>query len=130
MPILKEAGKQLIKIYRGEGRRHSELKGKGFGNDKTFGRWFSTKKETAEDFAKDFQKLDEFPKGSKLKSVDITEEDLKIGNKVAKKLAPNCVGADCNVILPKKYLDKIDVEEFKLGGIIKGFPKLTKRGWK
>ena len=130
MPILKEAGKQLIKIYRGEGRRHSELKGKGFGNDKTFGRWFSTKKETAEDFAKDFQKLDEFPKGSKLKSVDITEEDLKIGNKVAKKLAPNCVGADCNVILPKKYLDKIDVEEFKLGGIIKGFPKLAKRGWK
>jgi hypothetical protein len=130
MPVLKEAGKQLIKIYRGEGRRHSELKGKGFGNDKTFGRWFSTKKETAEDFAKDFQKLDEFPKGSKLKSVDITEEDLKIGNKVAKKLAPNCVGADCNVILPKKYLDKIDVEEFKLGGIIKGFPKLTKRGWK
>ena len=130
MPILKEAGKQLIKIYRGEGRRHAELKGKGFGNDKTFGRWFSTKKETAEDFAKDFQKLDEFPKGSKLKSVDITEEDLKIGNKVAKKLAPNCVGADCNVILPKKYLDKIDVEEFKLGGIIKGFPKLTKRGWK
>ena len=119
MPVLKEAGKQLIKIYRGEGRRHSELKGKGFGNDKTFGRWFSTKKETAEDFAKDFQKLDEFPKGSKLKSVDITEEDLKIGNKVAKKLAPNCVGADCNVILPKKYLDKIDVEEFKLGGIIK-----------
>jgi len=130
MPVLKEVGKQLIKIYRGEGRRHSELKGKGFGNDKTFGRWFSTKKETAEDFAKDFQKLDEFPKGSKLKSVDITEEDLKIGNKVAKKLAPNCVGADCNVILPKKYLDKIDVEEFKLGGIIKGFPKLTKRGWK
>ena len=130
MPILKEAGKQLIKIYRGEGRRHSELKGKGFGNDKTFGRWFSTKKETAEDFAKDFQKLDEFPKGSKLKSVDITEEDLKIGNKVAKKIAPNCVGADCNVILPKKYLDKIDVEEFKLGGIIKGFPKLAKRGWK
>jgi hypothetical protein len=130
MPILKETGKQLIKIYRGEGRRHSELKGKGFGNDKTFGRWFSTKKETAEDFAKDFQKLDEFPKGSKLKSVDITEEDLKIGNKVAKKIAPNCVGADCNVILPKKYLDKIDVEEFKLGGIIKGFPKLTKRGWK
>ena len=130
MPILKEAGKQLIKIYRGEGRRHSELKGKGFGNDKTFGRWFSTKKETAEDFAKDFQKLDEFPKGSKLKSVDITEEDLKIGNKVAKKIAPNCVGADCNVILPKKYLDKIDVEEFKLGGIIKGYPKLTKKGWK
>jgi hypothetical protein len=130
MPVIKELGKQLIKIYRGEGRRHSELKGKGFGNDKTFGRWFSTKKETAEDFAKDFQKLDEFPKGSKLKSVDITEEDLKIGNKVAKKLAPNCVGADCNVILPKKYLDKIDVEEFKLGGIIKGFPKLTKRGWK
>lgn len=130
MSVLKEVGKQLIKIYRGEGRRHSELKGKGFGNDKTFGRWFSTKKETAEDFAKDFQKLDEFPKGSKLKSVDITEEDLKIGNKVAKKLAPNCVGADCNVILPKKYLDKIDVEEFKLGGIIKGFPKLTKRGWK
>ena len=106
MPVIKELGKQLIKIYRGEGRRHSELKGKGFGNDKTFGRWFSTKKETAEDFAKDFQKLDEFPKGSKLKSVDITEEDLKIGNKVAKKLAPNCVGADCNVILPKKYLDK------------------------
>ena len=130
MPVIKELGKQLIKIYRGEGRRHSELKGKGFGNDKTFGRWFSTKKETAEDFAKDFQKLDEFPKGSKLKSVDITEEDLKIGNKVAKKIAPNCVGADCNVILPKKYLDKIDVEEFKLGGIIKGFPKLTKRGWK
>ena len=130
MPVIKELGKQLIKIYRGEGRRHSELKGKGFGNDKTFGRWFSTKKETAEDFAKDFQKLDEFPKGSKLKSVDITEEDLKIGNKVAKKLAPNCVGADCNVILPKKYLDKIDVEEFKLGGIIKGFPKLAKRGWK
>jgi hypothetical protein len=130
MPVIKELGKQLIKIYRGEGRRHSELKGKGFGNDKTFGRWFSTKKETAEDFAKDFQKLDEFPKGSKLKSVYITEEYLKIGNKVAKKLAPNCVGADCNVILPKKYLDKIDVEEFKLGGIIKGFPKLTKRGWK
>jgi hypothetical protein len=130
MPVLKEVGKQLIKIYRGEGRRHSELKGKGFGNDKTFGRWFSTKKETAEDFAKDFQKLDEFPKGSKLKSVDITEEDLKIGNKVAKKLAPNCVGADCNVILPKKYLDKVDVEEFKKGGIIKGFPKLAKRGWK
>ena len=130
MPVIKELGKQLIKIYRGEGRRHSELKGKGFGNDKTFGRWFSTKKETAEDFAKDFQKLDEFPKGSKLKSVDITEEDLKIGNKVAKKLAPNCVGADCNVILPKKYLDKIDVEEFKLGGIIKGYPKLTKKGWK
>ena len=130
MPVIKELGKQLIKIYRGEGRRHSELKGKGFGNDKTFGRWFSTKKETAEDFAKDFQKLDEFPKGSKLKSVDITEEDLKIGNKVAKKIAPNCVGADCNVILPKKYLDKIDVEEFKLGGIIKGFPKLAKRGWK
>ena len=130
MPVIKELGKQLIKIYRGEGRRHSELKGKGFGNDKTFGRWFSTKKETAEDFAKDFQKLDEFPKGSKLKSVDITEEDLKIGNKVAKKLAPNCVGADCNVILPKKYLDKIDVEEFKLGGIIKGYPKLAKKGWK
>ena len=55
MPVIKELGKQLIKIYRGEGRRHSELKGKGFGNDKTFGRWFSTKKETAEDFAKDFQ---------------------------------------------------------------------------
>ena len=50
MPVIKELGKQLIKIYRGEGRRHSELKGKGFGNDKTFGRWFSTKKETAEDF--------------------------------------------------------------------------------
>jgi hypothetical protein len=60
----------------------------------------------------------------------VTEKDLKIGNKVAKKVNPNCSGADCNVILPKKYLDKIDVEEFKLGGIIKGFPKLTKKGWK
>jgi hypothetical protein len=28
------------------------------------------------------------------------------------------------------YKDKIDVEEFKLGGLIKGFPKLAKRGWK
>ena len=129
MPVLKEAGKQLIKIYRGEGPRYFE-RGTGFGSDKTFGRYFSTKKETAENFAKDFQKLDELPKGSKIKSVDVTEKDLKIGNKVAKKLNPNCMEADCNVILPKKYLDKIDVEEFKLGGIIKGFPKLTKRGWK
>jgi len=129
MPVLKEAGKQLIKIYRGEGPKYFE-RGTGFTSDKTFGRYFSTKKETAENFAKDFQKLDEFPKGSKIKSVDVTEKDLKIGNKVAKKLNPNCMEADCNVILPKKYLDKIDVEEFKLGGIIKGFPKLTKKGWK
>ena len=128
MPI-KQIGKQLIKIYRGEGPKHSEL-GTGFASDKTFGRWFSTKKETAENFAKDFQKLDELPKGSKIKSVDVTEKDLAIGNKVAKKLNPNCSEADCNVILPKKYLDKIDVEEFKQGGIIKGFPKLAKRGWK
>ena len=125
MPIIKEAVKKLTKIYRGEGPSYSDL-----GKNSASGRWFSTKKETAESFAKEFKRSDEFPKGSKLKSVDITEEDLKIGNKVAKKLAPNCVGADCNVILPKKYLDKIDVEEFKLGGIIKGFPKLTKRGWK
>jgi hypothetical protein len=41
-----------------------------------------------------------------------------------------CMEANCNVVLPKKYLDKIEVEEFKLGGIIKGFPKLAKRGWK
>ena len=129
MPVLKEAGKQLIKIYRGEGPRHAEL-GTGMSGDTTFGRWFSTKKETAENFAKEFKKLDELPKGSKIKSVDITEKDLKIGNKVAKKVQPNCIEADCNVILPKKYLDKIDVEEFKLGGIIKGFPKLAKRGWK
>ena len=129
MPVLKEAGKQLIKIYRGEGPRYFE-RGTGFGSDKTFGRYFSTKKETAENFAKDFQKLDELPKGSKIKSVDITEKDLTIGNKVAKKLNPNCMEADCNVILPKKYLDKIDVEEFKRGGIIKGFPKLAKKGWK
>jgi len=129
MPVIKEIGKQLIKIYRGEGPRYAE-RGKGFSNDKTFGRWFSTKKETAENFAKDFQKLDELPKGSKIKSVDVTEKDLTIGNKVAKKVNPNCIEADCNVILPKKYLDKIDVEEFKLGGLIKGFPKLAKRGWK
>jgi|GEM_PF-3933055 len=129
MPVLKEAGKQLIKIYRGESPRYFE-RGKGFTGDKTFGRYFSTKKETAENFAKDFQKLDELPKGSKIKSVDITEKDLKIGNKVAKKINPNCMEADCNVILPKKYLDKIEVEEFKLGGIIKGFPKLAKKGWK
>ena len=129
MPILKEAGKQLIKIYRGEGPRHAEL-GTGMSGDTTFGRWFSTKKETAENFAKEFKKLDELPKGSKIKSVDITEKDLNIGNKVAKKVNPMCMEANCNVILPKKYLDKIDVEEFKLGGIIKGFPKLAKRGWK
>lgn len=129
MPVIKELGKQLIKIYRGEGPRYTE-RGKGFSNDKTFGRWFSTKKETAENFAKDFQKLDELPKGSKIKSVDVTEKDLTIGNKVAKKVNPNCMEADCNVILPKKYLDKIEVEEFKLGGLIKGFPKLAKRGWK
>ena len=129
MPVLKEVGKQLIKIYRGEGPRYAE-RGKGFSNDKTFGRYFSTKKETAENFAKDFQKLEELPKGSKIKSVDITEKDLKIGNKVAKKINPNCMEADCNVILPKKYLDKIEIEEFKLGGVIKGFPKLAKRGWK
>jgi hypothetical protein len=129
MPILKEAGKQLIKIYRGEGPRHSEL-GTGMSGDTTFGRWFSTKKETAENFAKEFKKLDELPKGSKIKSVDITEKDLRIGNKVAKKVNPMCMEANCNVVLPKKYLDKIEVEEFKLGGIIKGFPKLAKRGWK
>ena len=129
MPVLKEAGKQIVKIYRGEGPRHAEL-GTGMSGDTTFGRWFSTKKETAENFAKEFKKLDELPKGSKIKSVDITEKDLKIGNKVAKKINPNCMEADCNVILPKKYLDKIEVEEFKLGGIIKGFPKLAKKGWK
>jgi hypothetical protein len=49
MPVLKEAGKQLIKIYRGEGPRHAEL-GTGMSGDTTFGRWFSTKKETAENF--------------------------------------------------------------------------------
>jgi hypothetical protein len=129
MPIFKEAVKKLTKIYRGEGPRHSEL-GTGMSGDTTFGRWFSTKKETAESFAKEFKRSDELPKGSKMKSVDITEKDLKIGNKVAKKVHPNCIEADCNVILPKKYLDKIDVEEFKLGGIIKGYPKLTKKGWK
>ena len=128
MPI-KQIGKQLIKIYRGEGPKHSGL-GTGFASDKTFGRWFSTKKETAENFAKEFKNLDELPKGSKIKSVDITEKDLKIGNKVAKKVNPNCMEADCNVIVPKKYLDKIDIEEFKLGGIIKGYPKLAKKGWK
>ena len=125
MPILKEAGKQLIKIYRGEPSVF-----RGGADTITKGRYFSTKKETAENFAKDFQKLDKLPKGSKIKSVDITEKDLTIGNKVAKKLNPNCSGADCNVILPKKYLDKIDVEEFKLGGLIKGYPKLAKKGWK
>jgi hypothetical protein len=129
MPVLKEAGKQLIKIYRGEGPRHAEL-GTGMSGDTTFGRWFSTKKETAENFAKEFKKLEELPKGSKIKSVDITEKDLKIGNKVAKKVNPMCMEANCNVVLPKKYLDKIEVEEFKLGGIIKGFPKLAKKGWK
>lgn len=129
MPIFKEAGKKLIKIYRGEGPRHGEL-GTGFASDTAFGRWFSTKKETAENFAKEFKKLDELPKGSKIKSVDITEKDLRIGNKVAKKVNPACMEADCNVILPKKYLDKINVEEFKLGGIIKGYPKLAKKGWK
>jgi len=125
MPVIKELGKQLIKIYRGEPsvfRKGEETITKG--------RYFTTKKETAENFAKDFQKLDELPKGSKIKSVDVTEKDLIIGNKVARKLNPNCLDADCNVILPKKYLDKIDVEEFKLGGIIKGFPKLAKKGWK
>jgi hypothetical protein len=129
MPVLKEAGKQLIKIYRGESPRHAEL-GTGMSGDTTFGRWFSTKKETAENFAKEFKKLDELPKGSKIKSVDITEKDLRIGNKVAKKVNPMCMEANCNVVLPKKYLDKIEVEEFKLGGIIKGFPKLAKKGWK
>lgn len=125
MSIFKEAGKKLIKIYRGEGPSYSDL-----GKDLASGRWFSTRKETAESFAKDFKKLDELPKGSKIKSVDVTEKDLKIGNKVAKKVNPNCMEADCNVILPKKYLDKINIEEFKLGGIIKGYPKLTKKGWK
>jgi hypothetical protein len=125
MPVLKEVGKQLIKIYRGEGPSYSNL-----GKNLASGRWFSTKKETAESFAKEFKRADELPTGSKIKSVDITEKDLNIGNKVAKKINPNCMEADCNVILPKKYLNKIDVEEFKLGGLIKGFPKLAKRGWK
>ena len=131
MPILKEAGKQLIKIYRGESPRYPQGEGLGSNLQKQIkGRYFSTKKETAENFAKEFKNLNEFPKGSKIKSVDITEKDLKIGNKVAKKYNPNCMEADCNVIVPKKYLNKIDVEEFKLGGIIKGYPKLTKKGWK
>ena len=125
MPIFKEAGKKLIKIYRGESPSYSDL-----GKDSASGRWFSTKKETAESFAKEFKRSDELPKGSKIKSVDVTEKDLKIGNKVAKKVNPNCMEADCNVIVPKKYLDKIDIEEFKLGGIIKGYPRLTKKGWK
>ena len=152
-----------IKVYRGEylpGKNPSEgfkQKGEYFDNikeklkdidltpdeyanklNKSEGRYFSTKKDTAKIFSKG-------EKG-RIVEAEISKKDLELGRKMKKKFFKfDDEGTDdSNLLLPKKNLKDVKENidslyeklgtagmEYKSGGLVKkGFPKLTRKGWK
>jgi hypothetical protein len=152
-----------IKVYRGEylpGKNPSEgfkQKGEYFDNikeklkdidltpdeyanklNKSEGRYFSTKKDTAKIFSKG-------EKG-RVVEAEISKKDLELGRKMKKKFFKfDDEGTDdSNLLLPKKNLKDVKENidslyeklgtagiEYKSGGLVKkGFPKLARKGWK
>jgi predicted ATP-dependent endonuclease of OLD family len=152
-----------IKVYRGEylpGKNPSEgfkQKGEYFDNikeklkdidltpekyanklNKSEGRYFSTKKDTAKIFSKG-------EKG-RVVEAEISKKDLELGRKMKKRFFKfDDEGTDdSNLLLPKKNLKDVKENidslyeklgtagmEYKSGGLVKkGFPKLTRKGWK
>ena len=152
-----------IKVYRGEylpGKNPSEgfkQKGEYFDNikeklkdidltpdeyanklNKSEGRYFSTKKDTAKIFSKG-------EKG-RIVEAEISKKDLELGRKMKKKFFKfDDEGTDdSNLLLPKKNLKDVKENidslyeklgtagmEYKSGGLVKkGFPKLARKGWK
>ena len=152
-----------IKVYRGEylpGKNPSEgfkQKGEYFDNikeklkdidltpdeyanklNKSEGRYFSTKKDTAKIFSKG-------EKG-RVVEAEISKKDLELGKKMKKRFFKfDDEGTnESTLLLPKKNLKDVKENidslyeklgtagmEYKSGGLVKkGFPKLARKGWK
>jgi hypothetical protein len=106
--------------------------------NKSEGRYFSTKKDTAKIFSKG-------EKG-RVVEAEISKKDLELGRKMKKKFFKfDDEGTDdSNLLLPKKNLKDVKENidslyeklgtagmEYKSGGLVKkGFPKLARKGWK
>jgi len=102
------------------------------------GRWFSTNEGSARSYADDDK--------SRLLVAEISKKDLSIGKKINRKFFNEVEASDNpqTLILPRKnlkdvkedidfYKDKVGTiasTEYNKGGLIKGFPKLAKKGWK
>ena len=161
--IIKGPIKDTIKVYRGEylpGKNPSEgfkQKGEYFDNikeklkeidltpdeyanklNKSEGRYFSTKKDTAKIFSKG-------EKG-RVVEAEISKKDLELGKKLKEKFFKfgSDGGSPDTLLIPKKNLKNVKENidslyeklgtagiEYKKGGLVKkGFPKLAKKGWK
>ena len=161
--IIKGPIKDTIKVYRGEylpGKNPSEgfkQKGEYFDNikeklkdidltpdeyanklNKSEGRYFSTKKDTAKIFSKG-------EKG-RVVEAEISKKDLELGKKLKEKFFKlgEDGGSPDTLLIPKKNLKDVKENidslyeklgtagiEYKSGGLVKkGFPKLAKKGWK
>ena len=109
-------GSNLIKLYRGETKVKNKL-GPGVQDKlhkKLKGRWFSPLKEEAKWFS---NTADKSLKNQRiLKTVNVSEKDYKIGNKMYRRLFGeyHCSGMHC--ILPKKNLKDVKIKEYKFGG--------------
>ena len=161
--IIKGPIKDKIKVYRGEylpGKNPSEgfkQKGEYFDNikeklkdidltpdeyanklNKSEGRYFSTKKDTAKIFSKG-------EKG-RVVEAEISKKDLELGKKLKEKFFKlgEDGGSPDTLLIPKKNLKDVKENidslyeklgtagmEYKSGGLVKkGFPKLARKGWK
>ena len=161
--IIKGPIKDTIKVYRGEylpGKNPSEgfkQKGEYFDNikeklkdidltpdeyanklNKSEGRYFSTKKDTAKIFSKG-------EKG-RVVEAEISKKDLELGKKLKEKFFKlgEDGGSPDTLLIPKKNLKDVKENidslyeklgtagiEYKSGGLVKkGFPKLARKGWK
>jgi hypothetical protein len=95
-----KAGKSLLKVVKGEyfpskySRPKTKTPDHELNPDQEYGKRFSK----GEDVHRN------------LKSVDITEKDFNIGKKMADKIygKDHCKRTACNIILPKKYVDKVE----------------------
>ena len=161
--IIKGPIKDTIKVYRGEylpGKNPSEgfkQKGEYFDNikeklkdidltpdeyanklNKSEGRYFSTKKDTAKIFSKG-------EKG-RVVEAEISKKDLELGKKLKEKFFKlgEDGGSPDTLLIPKKNLKDVKENidslyeklgtagmEYKSGGLgKKGFPNLARKGWK
>ena len=106
--------------------------------NKSEGRYFSTKKDIAKIFSKG-------EKG-RVVEAEISKKDLELGKKLKEKFFKlgEDGGSPDTLLIPKKNLKDVKENidslyeklgtagmEYKSGGLVKkGFPKLTRKGWK
>jgi hypothetical protein len=114
----KTGGEKLIKLFRGE-TTAKNIRGPGRVQTnemkKYKGRWFSPDKNEAKWFS---GTGDKSQKGSRiLKTVNVSNKDYKIGNKIYQKVfgVNHCKGSHC--LLPKKNLRGVKSRKFNLGGL-------------